>query len=197
MRRIAAIVIALILAAVIGYKVFARSYVYQGSLVNPPFQAADFQLIDQNGQPFRLSDQHGKVVLVFFGFTNCPDVCPLTMAKFKQVEAQLGNRNQDVRYVFITVDPGRDSPERIGQFLSRFDPSFIGLSGNLSQLENVWKAYGVYTTAQEVSTTGNDTVSHSDQVYVIDKKGNLRLTYSSDTGAQSMAQDVGYLLSEK
>lgn len=109
-----------------------------------PAPAADFTLTDQDGRPFRLSDQRGNVVLLFFGYTNCPDVCPTTLAIWKQVQRALSPDADRVRFVFITVDPERDTAERIKDHLAIFSPDFIGLSGTPDELSAIYQAYGIY-----------------------------------------------------
>ena len=180
---------------------FIRPYTYQGSLIDPPSPAPDFQLIDQNGQPASLSDlrgvgDHKKVLLIFFGFTHCPDVCPITLADFVQVKSRLGDQADNVAFVFITVDPERDTSETIRNHLSFFDPSFIGLTGTQQELETVWKDYGVYRAMPEVDGPSNYEVDHSTYIYAIDLNGNLRLTYPYDAGADLLSQDILHLLKE-
>ena len=182
------------LLAVFGTLVYARPYVYQGSLIDPPAPAADFALSDQHGQTFRLSEQTGNVVLIFFGYTNCPDVCPVTLSDFRQVKEQLGAAAERVRFVFITVDPERDTPERIGKYIANFDPSFYGLTGDATELEQVWKSYWVYQSKVEAGSAAGYLVDHSTSVYVIDPDGNLRLTFPFGTQASDMAADVSQLL---
>jgi protein SCO1 len=178
------------------WKVLARSYTYQGSLINPPVPAADFTLTDQQGQQFRLSDQKGKVVLIFFGFTNCTDVCPLTMAQFKQVKESLGDLAKDVRFVFITVDPQRDDVEVVRTYIEKFDPSFFGLTGDQANLAGVWKDYGVYVNKDATDSQDNYIDEHTARIYAIDAKGNWRLTYLYGTETDAIAQDIAHLARE-
>lgn len=184
------------LGAVLATQIFIPPYQYQGSLFDPPLPAKDFELIDQNGNPFRLSEQQGKVVLLFFGYINCPDVCPITMSEYRQIKSMLAERAERVEFVFITVDPDRDTPERIGAYLQNFDPAFIGLTGEQADLEAVWEAYGVFQAKVEVGSAAGYLVDHSSRVYTIDAAGNLRLTYSFGTGSQTMAEDIYQLLAE-
>jgi len=172
--------------------VFARPYTFHGSLIEPPAPAPDFALSDQNGNPFRLSDQNGSIVLMFFGYTTCPDVCPATLAQLKQVRADLGRDADAVRVVLVTVDPGRDTAEQLRNYLSGFDPAFIGLTGSFEQLDIVYRSYGVYQAIPQLRP--GYTVEHTDRIYVIDAKGNLRLTYTTDTASGEIAGDVRELL---
>jgi protein SCO1/2 len=185
------------LAAIVGFQIFGKSYEFQGSLIDPPFPAADFALTDQHGETFILSDHGGEVVLIFFGYTNCPDVCPVTLSEFRQVKAQLGEKADRVQFVYITVDPARDTVERIGEHLENFDPTFVGLTGDLSDLEPVWKAYGVYAAKVDTGSVAGYLVDHTARVYAIDVNGNLRLTYPFETDSDAIADDVFFLLGEE
>lgn len=175
---------------------YARPYAYQGSLIDPPALAPDFELLDQHGQPYRLSDQKGKVVLVFFGYTHCPDVCPVTLTDFKQIKTQLGDQSKDVTFLFITADPERDTAEQLKKYLENFDSDFIGLTQERSLLEPVWKDYGVFQAKVESGDPDNYLVDHSARTYAIDKNGNLRLTYLFGTSSEVIAEDVDHLLNE-
>ena len=167
------VVLGLALTLVTGWYILEQNYRYHGAVIDPPAQAADFTLTDQNGHPFRLSDQKGKSVLIFFGYTHCPDVCPITLAEFKQIKAMLGDKAGQVRFVFITVDPERDTAETINAFLQNFDPDFVGLTGDRSTLEQVWKAYGVYQEQQEAGSAAGYLVDHSTPTYLIDPAWSL------------------------
>jgi protein SCO1 len=171
-----------------------RPYHFRGSLIDPPFPAPDFTLPSQKGD-FTLSSQRGSLVLIFFGYTNCPDVCPATLSEMKEISQRLGKDAGRVKFVFITVDPGRDSVERTGQYVSNFSPDFYGLSGSEAQLDPVWKAYGVYRSLGDTSQS-NYPVEHSAQQYLIDSSGNLRLTYSFGTPVDDILSDARYLIKQ-
>jgi protein SCO1 len=186
------------LAIILGlWQVAERNYSYQGSLIDPPATAADFELVDQNGQPFRLSDQQGKVVLMFFGFTNCADECPTTLSEYRRVKEQLGQLADSVRFVFVTVDPERDTTERIKEYLAGFDPAFIGLTGDAGTLEQVWQDYGALVEKQAVGSDGDYEVEHNARIYAIDKQGNWRLTYPFGMESEKLERDVAHLVKEK
>jgi protein SCO1 len=170
----------------------ARPYHFRGSLIDPPYPAPDFALPGQKGD-FTLSSQRGSLVLIFFGYTNCPDVCPATLSNMKEIERRLGKDAGRVKFVFITVDPGRDTLERTGQYVSNFSPDFYGLSGSETQLDPVWQAYGVYRSLGDTSQA-NYEVEHSTQQYLIDASGNLRVTYAFGTPVDDILSDVRYLL---
>jgi len=173
-----------------------RNYTYQGVLIEPPATAPEFSLKDQHGDLFELSQQKGKVVLLFFGYTNCPDVCPITLSEFKKIKGILGERADQVDFVFITVDPERDTPGRIREYLANFDPTFIGLSGDHHELETVWSDYGVYQEHDDVHVSTEYLVDHSSRVYAINKQGQWRLNYPFSMEPERIAQDVIQLLKQ-
>ena len=178
------------------WKISERSYTYQGSLIDPPAQAADFELMDQHGQDFRLSEQQGQVVLIFFGYTNCPDVCPVTLSEFRQVKNQVGDLADEVKFVYVTVDPQRDTPERIGTYLAGFDPGFIGLTGDSQTLQEVWEDYGVLVEKKETSSAAGYLIDHTARIYAIDKQGNWRLTFPFGMESDKIARDISHLIQE-
>lgn len=174
---------------------FARPYSLRGSQIDAPGPAPEIELNDANGNLFRLSEQKGKLALIFFGYTSCPDVCPVTLAEMKQVRASLGNKAGQVQFVFITVDPERDTPERQRKYLALFDPAFIGLTGSVAEMEPVWAAYGVYRAVDKNDeTAAGYLVEHSARTYLIDRQGRLRLTYAYGTAREDIVQDIRYLL---
>lgn len=183
-----------LLLILLGVGFALRPYNYRGTLIEPPLPMADFQLIDQYGADFRLSDLKGKLILVFFGYTYCPDVCPITLATFRQVNANLAQQADKVRFVFITVDPQRDSPEVLAKHLKNFDAQFIGLTGEEDELATVWKQFGAYREIRQVEGSQNYLVDHTARIYVLDAVQNLILTYSYDIGARVLLEDIRYLL---
>ena len=159
---------------------------FRGGAINPPFPAAEIKLTDHNGQPFALSGQRGNVVLVYFGFTNCPDECPLTMAHVKQALQSIGDSAKNVQVVMVTTDPLRDTPQILKDYMTNFNPTFLGLTGTTEELQKAWKDYGV------VVEDGGET--HSTFLYVIDPAGNLRETFLPDSEPADIAADVSLLL---
>jgi protein SCO1/2 len=162
---------------------------FHGAVIDPPMQAAEINLTDQSGQAFRLSGLRGKVVLLYFGYTNCPNECPLTMAHLKQALEILGDRSKDVQVIMISTDPVRDTPQALAGFLGKFNPAFLGLTGTPDELAGTWKDYGV--------TVLDNGETHSNFIYVIDRAGNLRLTFLPDTLPEDVAADLGLLLGGK
>ena len=186
-----------VLAVFVAVRISAANYQYQGSLIDPPAPAYDIALQDTAGDHFQLSDQTGKVVLLFFGYTNCPDVCPTTMAEFKQIYEKLGPDADRVQFVYFSVDPERDTQARVDEFVNAFNPRFIGITGDEADLEPVWQAYGVTHEKQDVGSAGGYVVNHTAAVYVIDTNGEWRMTFPYGLGVDAMTQDIQHLLAEE
>jgi protein SCO1/2 len=184
---ISAIIILVVISSFAFFN-FNNKPAFHGETVTPPVRAADIHMPDQYGNDFQLSAQRGKVVLVFFGFLNCPEECPLTMAHLAQAMKTLGESSQDVEVVMVSTDPVRDTPQAMQNYLANFNPNFLGITGTAEQLQKIWSDYGV-----EVLDGGE---THSAYTYVLDRKGNLRLLITSDTFADDIASDLKILLSE-
>ncbi len=187
--------LALVAASVAGI-FLTRSYTYHGTLFDAPQAAPAISLTDQNNQPFDLAAHKGNIVLIFFGYTNCPDICPATMANLSQLYSRLGSQAKNVRVVFITVDPQRDTAPQLAQFLAKFNSAFIGLTGTEQVLSPIWKAYGVYSQTQVITGSSNYLEIHSDAIYLVDKAGRLRLTYDYTAPVSDLLSDVLHLLKE-
>lgn len=187
--------LALIGVAVLATVALTRPPQYYATVYEPK-AAPEITLPTVSGGSFHLSDLRGKVVLLFFGFTNCPDVCPTTMANLRQALSQLGPDTGRAQVVFITVDPQRDTPQKVQDYVSQFDKSFIGLSGSTAQLEPVWSEYGVYRELGAPDASGNYDVSHTARVTVLDPGGNLRLSINTDATWQDIVHDLRLLLKE-
>lgn len=173
----------------------SQSISFHGGTLNPPRPAPDFVLIDQHGEPFRLRDQKGKAVVLFFGYTTCPDVCPGTLAHYRRVKEMLGEDADRVEFVFITVDPERDTTERLAEYVAIFDPEFIGLTGDRADLERVWADYGVYAErVDEPDSPVGYWMNHTSLSYVIDPKGDLRLAHLFGTPVEAVVEDLRRLL---
>jgi protein SCO1/2 len=156
--------------------------------------AKDFQLPDQNGQLRSLKDFQGKVVVLFFGYTQCPDVCPTTMTELAQVRKQLGADADKLQVVFVTVDPERDTPEVLKGYMANFDPSFIALRGTPDQLAAMAKDFKVFYKKTEGKTPTSYSMDHSAASYVYDAKGQLRLYTRYGSGVAPLVSDIQLLL---
>lgn len=158
--------------------------------------ARDFQLTDHNGQARTLKDFKGKIVVVFFGYTQCPDVCPTTLAELAEVKRSLGADGARLQGVFVTVDPERDTPEVLKAYMGNFDPAFVALRGTPEQLVAVAKDYKVYYKKVEGKTPTSYTMDHSAGSFIYDTQGRLRLYTRYGSGAQALADDVRLLLKQ-
>ena len=156
--------------------------------------AKDFQLPDTEGKVRSLQDFRGKAVVVFFGFTQCPDVCPTTLAEIAQAKQLLGPDGAKVQGIFITVDPERDTPEVLKAYMANFGPDFVALRGSPEQLAAVAKDFKVYYKKVEGKTPGSYTMDHSAASFVYDPQGRLRLYSRYGSGPQALANDIKQLL---
>ena len=156
--------------------------------------ARDFALTDHNGQSRSIKDFAGKVVVLFFGYTQCPDVCPTSMAELAEVKKLLGKDGERVQGLFVTVDPERDTPEVLKAYMGNFDPTFLALYTTPEKLEALAKDYKVYYKKVEGKTPTSYTVDHSAGSYVYDTQGKLRLYTRYGTGAQPLVADIRLLL---
>ncbi len=162
-----------------------------------PFPTApDFSLTDADGSIQRLSDYRGRIILLFFGYMYCPDVCPATLAELKLAVEQLKGDADQVQVIFISVDPQRDTSEAVQGYVERFNPSFLGLSGAQDELEPVWDGYGVFREVVDGTSPTNYIINHTARVTLIDQEGNMRLTYGFQTPPDDIAHDIRILLRE-
>lgn len=152
------------------------------------------ELTDHHGKARRLEDFRGKAVVLTFGFTHCPDVCPTTLADMAQVMRQLGADAERVQVLFVTVDPERDSQEALAQYVPAFDARFLGLRGDLEATRRVAKEFKVYFEKRPGATPGAYSVDHSAQSYVLDPQGRLRLFVRHGRIAEDLAPDLRVLL---
>jgi protein SCO1/2 len=156
--------------------------------------AKDFALTDHTGKPRTLADFKGKAVVVFFGFMNCPDVCPTTMAEMASVMKQLGPQADRVQVLFITVDPERDTPELLAKYVPAFDPRFLGLTGDKAAIEKVAKEFRVFYQKSPGKEPGSYSMDHTSGSYVFDPQGRIRLFVRHGQGGEPLAHDLKVLL---
>lgn len=170
--------------------------VVQAFVVLPPEPIGDFVLMDQDGRQLRFSAAGGKVRVVYFGYTSCPDICPTTLWEWKSIKQNLGASADDVRFIMVTVDPQTDTPAAMKRFLGLFDPSFIGLTGAPGDVAQVWDAFGMRTEVVELSGSyAGHSISHSTSMYVIDNNDMLRMKIPFSEKPEDAAQDIRLLLS--
>jgi len=197
-----------------GCQAFAAPYEYKGNLLDPPVPVSDFELRATDGSLFRLRDLEGKIALVFFGYTHCPDVCPLTVAKVQHALAGLDSADRErVHFIFISVDPERDTPEVLARYLGNFNPEFIGLTDDFAETEAVLKSFWAYAekeqlpepsanhhtqgTSDQAQASPAYLVMHTGRVYLVTPQRELWLTYPSELTAEDLQSDLLYLLKQK
>lgn len=157
----------------------------------------ELALTGHDGKPRTLADFRGRVVVLFFGYTHCPDICPTTLAEMAEVMKKLGKDAARVQVLFVTVDPERDTPEVLSQYVPAFDPGFLGLSGDAAATQRAAKEFKIFYEKRAGSTPSAYTVDHSGQSYVIDPQGRLRLLVRPDRISADLADDLRAVLKEK
>jgi protein SCO1/2 len=175
-----------------------ETYTFHGTAYNPVIAAPPLEGLQAGNTPFKLADLPEEVKLVFFGYTFCPDVCPLTLSNIASVYSQLPPYQQkDVAAVFVSVDPERDTPDRLGQYVDSFNPAFYGVQVPPESLEAVKEGYGVFAAKRELAadeSAAGYLVDHTAVVFLIDKDDKLRAIFPSDAAPADIAADVQYLL---
>lgn len=174
-----------------------RSYQFHGTPYDPPSAAPAISGLNLDGSNFNLAQLQGKPALLFFGYTNCPDVCPATLAAMKQLRQNLGANADKVSFVYISVDPERDTVARLKEFVTAFDPAFYGVHVNSIELESIKQGYGVY--AEKVykdpnNTAAGYTVDHTARLYLIGPAGRLVTTYPYQADLKEIQQDIEFLI---
>jgi protein SCO1/2 len=170
-----------------------------GIQMQSPRAADDFTLPTSTGEAMSLSDFRGKYVLLFFGYTYCPDVCPTTLNDLQQMVKTLGpERAEEIQVVMVSVDPERDTPDQLATYLNYFDPNFIGMTGTVEDIQPVASQFGIFFERQPGSDNTNYLVDHTSAVTVIDPEGYVRIIFTtginSDINGADMASDVAYLM---
>jgi protein SCO1 len=188
-------------------------HTYKGNPLDPPVALSNFELKTTDGSAFRLSDLEGKVALIFFGYTNCSDVCPLTVADVRQALNTLDETDREkVQFVFISVDPERDTPEVLARYLNAFDPSFIGLTDDFAKTQEVMKPFWAYAEKEKPAASTSDQshanhnpedqtaaylVAHIGRVYVVNPKREMILMYPAEFKAEDLGDDLVQLLKQR
>lgn len=179
-----------------GEKKEQQALQFRGVDITGADYARDLPLTDHNGQARSIKDFAGKVVVVFFGYTQCPDFCPTSMQELVEVKNALGKDGDKLQGIFVSVDPERDTPEVLKAYMSHFDPSFLALRGTPEQLAAVAKDFKIYYKKVEGKTPTSYSMDHSAGSYVYDTAGRLRIYNRYGSGAQALAEDVRALLSQ-
>ncbi len=166
-----------------------------GQVIEPPPVMDDFTLSSAQG-PVSLSDFHGKVVVLYFGYTFCPDVCPTTLAVLNQAVTGLGDSAQNVQVIFISVDWKRDTPEKLAQYTAHFNPAFLGLTGPQPQIDLITKEFGIFYLLNLPNENGFYSVDHTASTRALDREGRLSVIWPYETPASDIKSDLLLLLNE-
>lgn len=169
-------------------------YEFFGGTFDPATVAAPINLTDQNGEAFSLDDLDGKVVLLYFGYTMCPDFCPTTLLEIQRVEEALGDDADNVEVVFVSVDPERDTQERLKEYMDFFNPEYIALRGSDAEIRDVARSYNIMYARGESTSAGGYLVDHTTSLFAIDGDGNLALTWAYGTDVESITKDIQHLI---
>lgn len=187
------LILLVILVWVAGCQLLQSTDQFRGTAYDPPLAVPDFTLTSGANQPFSLSDVKGNITLIFFGYTYCPDVCPLTMADVKSALNDFEYRD-DVTVIFISVDPERDTPEVLEDYLDNFDPDFIGLTGEMVDIQKVMQPFGAYSEKAEASgAAGRYLVNHTARLYLLNPEQELILSYPFDFDVNDLRTDLTIL----
>ena len=173
-------------------------YEYKGGVIDPPIELPDFELAATDGQPFHLSDVEGDIALIYFGYTYCPDVCPLTMWEVKEALANLETGRDRVHVIFVSVDPERDTPEKLANYVSAFGPEFIGLTDDFVKTQEMMKPYGAFAEQEEVEDSAlGYLVNHTARLYLVTPEREILLQYPFGFPAEDLTSDLNHLLQQE
>ncbi|MES2159867.1 MAG: SCO family protein [Pseudomonadota bacterium] len=167
----------------------------KAGVFDPPRMAPDFTVRGSDGKELKLSQYRGKLVLLEFGYTSCVDVCPVSLGMLAEARRQMGAQASQLQVIYVTVDPERDTPERMRNYLRAFDPTFIGATGTPQQMARVRQDYGITATKKMIDGSKTDyTVGHSSYLYFVDRKGSLRALLPFGRTAADVVHDATLLL---
>jgi protein SCO1/2 len=192
MKKVAWIlVIVVLLTAVLSA---CKPYQFHGTILQSGNEAADFTLMSSNGQRVSLSDLRGKLVVLYFGYTFCPDVCPATLVEIAGAMDILGKDARQVQTIMVSVDPERDTLPQLAEYVAHFNSSFLGVTGTPEEIAEIATLYGIYYEKHEGTAASGYLIDHTATIMVIDEEGYLKLLLPFGTTAADMAEDLAYLL---
>lgn len=195
MARLVRVGAVLMLLAMVVAGCSEDAYTFKGGELKPLAAAPAIELTDQYGEPFSLTAHDGKAVLLYFGYTTCPDACPTTLSDWIEVKRLLGDKADQVEFVMVTVDPERDTVEKLNEYMGFFDPAFYGLTGDQETITAIEQNYGILAVREEYPDSATKyLMNHTTSFWVIDTTGQLRLTFAHGTDPAIVADDVKHLL---
>ncbi|MDD2923325.1 MAG: SCO family protein [Anaerolineales bacterium] len=190
--KIALIVIAAILGLAVGFYFF-RPHAFHGTVIQSPEPSFNFTLTSSKGD-VSLNDYRGKLVLLYFGYTFCPDICPATLANVGQALRTLGASADDIQLIMISLDPARDTPAKLAEYVAHFHPSFIGATGSDEKIAEVASLYGIFYEKRTGSAASGYLIDHTATLLVIDREGYLKLVFPFGVTVPEIADDLKYML---
>ncbi len=196
-KWLAAGLAALLFGLLLGWAITSlldATYTYHGTVIQSPDPAKSFTLSGPDGNPVSLQDFRGQAVMLYFGYTFCPDVCPATLVELARAKQLLGKDSENLQVIMVTVDPQRDTPENLEKYVTHFDPSFLGLTGSEDEIAAAATPFGIYYEKQEGSAASGYLMDHTASVVVLDPQGHLRLIYPFGTPGDEIAEDIEHLL---
>ncbi len=196
-RRILAGVAVIVVVAIVAWLGlrWLTPHPYSGTVMQAPTAAPSMEgLVWDDGTPVDVTELGGELVLVYFGYTSCPDVCPTTMVSVDRALERIGDDVDRVRVLMISIDPARDDPARVGEYVRSFDPAFRGVSGSVEAVERVASTYGIFFAQDEPLEGGGYTMSHTSTLLGIDPDGHLRIVWPSVLDPDALAADISELL---
>ncbi|MEY2819994.1 MAG: SCO family protein [Chloroflexota bacterium] len=172
---------------------FLRPHTFHGTVIQSPEPSYDFTLTSVDGD-VSLSDFRGKIVLIYFGYTFCPDICPGTLGNVAQALRNMGTQADDVQLIMVSLDPERDTPEKLAEYMGHFHPSFIGVTGSKEKLDEVAALYGIFYQKAEGSDATGYLIDHTATLMVLDREGYLKLVFPFGVTAEEIADDLKYMI---
>jgi protein SCO1 len=173
-----------------------EEYTYFGGTYDPPVEARPINLTDQNDIPFSLEQLDGKITLVYFGYTYCPDFCPTTLLDIQRVQQELGEDAADLEVVFVSVDPARDTAPRLREYMEFFGPDYHAVWGSEEETRAVARDWNVMYSAAEPDENGRYLVDHTTSLFAVDRQGNLAVTWAYGTDVENITEDIRHLLQQ-
>lgn len=172
---------------------FLRPHTFHGTVIQSPEPSYDFTLTSVDGD-VSLSDFRGKIVLIYFGYTFCPDICPGTLGNVAQALRNMGTQADDVQLIMVSLDPERDTPQKLAEYMGHFHPSFIGVTGSKEKLDEVAALYGIFYQKAEGSDATGYLIDHTATLMVLDREGYLKLVFPFGVTAEEIADDLKYMI---